>query len=52
MTVSKDLTIDALLPSEMALRAEKIGVSKAQMSLITLFALGVLNFHERMIDHE
>ncbi|HCB49480.1 MAG TPA: formate transporter FocA [Chloroflexi bacterium] len=36
------MTIDALLPAEMALRAEKIGVSKAHMSLFTLFALGVL----------
>ncbi len=42
MTVSKDLTIDALLPADMALRAEKIGVSKARMSLFTLYALGVL----------
>ena len=42
MTTSKDLTVDALLPAEMALRAEKIGVSKARMSLFTLFALGVL----------
>ena len=42
MTTSKDLTVDALLPAEMALRAEKIGVSKAHMSLFTLFALGVL----------
>jgi len=42
MTASRDMTIDALLPAEMALRAEKIGVSKAHMSLFTLFALGVL----------
>ncbi len=42
MTTAKDLTIDALIPAEMAVRAEKIGVSKAQMSLFTLFALGVL----------
>jgi len=42
MTTSKDLTVDALLPAEMAVRAEKIGVSKAHMSLFTLFALGVL----------
>ena len=42
MAVSKDWTVDALLPAEMALRAEKIGVSKAQMSLFTMFALGVL----------
>jgi formate transporter FocA len=42
MTTSKDLTVDALLPAEMAVRAENIGVSKAHMSLFTLFALGVL----------
>lgn len=42
MTASRNVTIDALIPAEMALRAEKIGVSKAQMSLFTLFALGVL----------
>ena len=30
------------MPAEMALRAEKIGVSKANMSVFTLFALGVL----------
>jgi formate transporter FocA len=42
MTASRDTTIDALLPAEMALRAEKIGVSKAHMGLFTLFALGVL----------
>jgi formate transporter FocA len=42
MEASKDWTVDALLPAEMAVRAEKIGVSKAHMSLFTLFALGVL----------
>ena len=42
MAESKNWTVDALLPAEMALRAEKIGVSKAHMSLFTLFALGVL----------
>lgn len=42
MVGPKDWTVDALLPAEMALRAEKIGVSKARMSLFTLFALGVL----------
>ena len=42
MTASINMTIDALLPAEMALRAEKIGVSKAHMSLFTMFALGVL----------
>jgi formate transporter len=42
MAESKNWTADALLPAEMALRAERIGVSKARMSLFTLFALGVL----------
>ena len=42
MTVSRDSSIDALLPAEMALRAEKIGVSKAHMSVFTMFALGIL----------
>jgi len=42
MAESKGWTVDALLPAEMAVRAEKIGVSKAHMSLFTLFALGVL----------
>ena len=42
MTVSNDLTMDSVLPAEMALRAEKIGVSKAHMSLFTMFALAVL----------
>jgi formate transporter len=42
MAASKDWTVDALLPAEMALRAEKIGVSKARMKLFTLFALGIL----------
>ena len=42
MAESKNWTVDALLPAEMALRAEEIGVSKARMSLFTLFALGVL----------
>ena len=42
MTASKDWTVDALLPAEMAVRAEKVGVLKARMSLFTLFALGVL----------
>jgi formate transporter FocA len=36
------MRIDALLPAEMAVRAEEVGVSKAHMSLFTLFALGVL----------
>jgi formate transporter len=42
MAASKEWTVDALLPAEMAVRAEKIGVSKAGMSIFTMFALGVL----------
>jgi formate transporter len=42
MKASQDWRIDALLPAEMAVKAEKIGVAKAQMSTFTLFALGVL----------
>jgi len=42
MTTNRELNIDALLPAEMAVRAEEVGVSKARMGLATLFALGVL----------
>jgi formate/nitrite transporter FocA (FNT family) len=42
MTRLNDVRIDALLPAEMAQRAEEIGVSKANMKLFTMFALGVL----------
>jgi formate transporter FocA len=42
MAESRNWTVDALLPSEMALRAEKIGVSKAHMAPFTMLALGVL----------
>jgi formate/nitrite transporter len=42
MALVKDRTIDALLPAEMAVRAEEIGVSKANMGLFATFALGVL----------
>ena len=34
--------IDSLLPPEMALRAEKVGIAKARMPLSRLFALAVL----------
>jgi len=34
--------MDALLPSEMARRAEEIGEAKAQLALATIFTLGVL----------
>jgi formate transporter FocA len=42
MSTARDMTIDALLPAEMALRAEKIGVAKAHINIYTVFALGVL----------
>jgi len=42
MAEVKSWTVDALIPAEMALRAEKIGVSKAKMGIFTMFALGVL----------
>jgi len=42
MAKAKDITMDALYPSEMAKRAEDVGVAKAKMGFFTLFALGVL----------
>lgn len=36
------LKIDALLPADMALRAEYLGVRKAEMPFTTLFALAIL----------
>ncbi len=42
MAEVKDWSVDALIPAEMAVRAEKVGVSKAHLGLFTLFALGVL----------
>jgi formate transporter FocA len=35
-------TIDALLPPEMALKAEEIGVKKAEIGFYTMFVLGIL----------
>ena len=40
--MSPELHIDALLPPEMATRAEYIGVRKAEAPLLTLFALAIL----------
>ncbi len=40
--MSTEIRIDALLPAEMATRAEYVGVRKAQAPFITLFALAVL----------
>lgn len=42
MLNEKSQTIDALLPVEMAIRAEEIGVKKATMNFAGLFALAVL----------
>lgn len=40
--MSAEFKIDALLPPEMATRAEYVGVRKSQAPLLTLFALAVL----------
>lgn len=40
--MSAEIRIDALLPQEMARRAEYIGVRKAEANAITMFALAVL----------
>jgi formate/nitrite transporter len=37
-----EIHIDALLPAEMALKAEQIGVRKAQMPALTMFVLAIL----------
>jgi len=40
--MSTEIRIDALLPAEMARRAEYLGVRKAEMPLLTMFTLAVL----------
>jgi formate transporter len=40
--MANELRIDALLPQEMALRAEYIGVRKAEATALTMFALAIL----------
>ncbi|HEX7974636.1 MAG TPA: formate transporter FocA [Anaerolineales bacterium] len=40
--MSTEIRIDALMPQEMARRAEYIGVRKAEANVITMFALAVL----------
>jgi len=40
--MSPELHIDSLLPSEMATRAEYVGVRKAEAPLLTMFALAIL----------
>lgn len=42
MTNDHALALDALLPAEMAVKAEEIGVRKANMGLPSLWALSVL----------
>jgi formate/nitrite transporter len=42
MLMNTELKIDALLPSEMALRAETVGVRKAELAFLPMFALAVL----------
>ena len=37
-----ELRIDALLPGEMATRAEYLGVRKAEMPALTMFTLAIL----------
>ena len=40
--MSTEIRIDALLPAEMATRAEYIGVRKSEMPALTTFALAIL----------
>ncbi len=40
--MNTEIRIDALMPSEMARRAEYIGVNKAQMATFSMFALAIL----------
>jgi formate/nitrite transporter len=42
MTQEKEIRIDALLPNEMAARAEYIGVRKAEAPALTLIALSIM----------
>ena len=42
MLMNTELKIDALLPPEMALKAEIVGVRKAEMACLPMFALAVL----------
>ena len=40
--MTAEIRIDALLPGEMATRAELVGVRKAEMAFLTMFALAIL----------
>ena len=42
MTVNNNLSLDALLPAEMAAKAEAVGVSKALLGKRRMFLLAVL----------
>lgn len=42
MATLSEVRIDALIPAEMAQRAEAVGIAKANMGLFTMFALSVL----------
>jgi formate transporter len=42
MTLSTENTLDALLPPEMATRAEAVGVKKASLDTVSMFVLAVL----------
>ena len=42
LTSSDPSRLDALLPPEMAVRAEDVGVRKARLDTLSLFALAVL----------
>lgn len=42
MAVNGEIQIDALLPSEMAAKAERIGVKKARLNPVSVFVLAVL----------
>jgi formate transporter len=42
MSTNTELQIDALLPSEMAAKAERIGVKKAHLNSLSMFVLAVL----------
>ena len=35
-------TIDALLPQDIALKAEQVGIDKARRDTVSLFVLGIL----------
>ncbi|HBY94809.1 MAG: formate transporter FocA [Ardenticatenaceae bacterium] len=42
MALNSEIQLDALLPPEMAAKAEQVGVKKAHMDLVSMFVLAVL----------